>query len=259
LARGGLLATLALVLHSLKLGLLLLLKTLLDPLTKILRKLFVAASADRFCVPSGKVAFLKKLLASIAEEVLLMIRLVEKLLTTSRDRFLTECTVVAEKLNVVSLAVRKTVVLEVMRLDERLVANMAREVVRMPNLTEGSNRATLAGLTAFGTLLQEENLVVRGTIVVSFELVTISSLEFNTTLLTTVVTRVHELTLNEQVWTNDRSVAHSALMGLGTDDTNFFLHAIGAVDVFRLGLDLVALADKVGTTTDADEVLGVER
>jgi hypothetical protein len=253
-----LLSALTLVLHPSKLRLLLLLKTFLDSLTEIFRKLFVATSADRLCVPCSKITFLQELLASIAKEVLLVIGLVEELLTTSSDRLLTEGAVVSEKLNVVSLTVRKTVVLEVMRLDESLVTNMAREVIGMPNLTEGSNRATLTRLTALGALLQEQNLVVRGTVVVAFELVAIASLEFNTALLTTVVTRVHELALNEQVWANDRSIAHSALMGLGTDDTNFFLHTVGAVDVLGLRLDFIALTDKVGTTADANEVLRVE-
>jgi hypothetical protein len=190
--------------------------------------------------------------------VFLVIGLVEELLTTSSDRLLAKCAVVTEELNVVSLAVRKAVVLEIMGLDEGLVTDVASEMVRMPDLTKGSNRTTLARLTAFGALLQEKNLIVRGTIVVSFELVAVSTLEFNTALLTSEVARMHELTLNEQVWANDGTVAHGALMGFGTNDTNFLLHAIGAVDVLGLWLDFIALTDEVGTASDTNEVLRVE-
>jgi len=256
--KKGLLAALALIFHSRELGLLLLLKTLLDPLTKILGELSVAAPANRLRVPRREITFLQELLAGIAIEVLLVISFVEELLTTGSDRLLAESTIVTEELNVVSLAVWKTIVLVVMGLDEGLVADMASEVVRMPDLTKGSNRTTFAGFTTLGALLQQENLIVGSAIVIAFELVAITSLEFNTALFTSEVARMHELTLNEQVRADDRSVAHGALMGLGTDDTNFLLHAVRAINVFGLWLDLVALADKVGTAADANEVLRVE-
>jgi uncharacterized protein (DUF1778 family) len=191
--------------------------------------------------------------------VLLVIGLVEELLATSSDRLLAERTVVTEQLNVVSLTVGKAVVLEVVGLDEGLVTDVASEMVRMPDLTKGSNRTALARLTTFGALLQQKNLIMGSAIVVAFELVAVSSFEFNTALLTSEVARMHKLTLNEQVWANDRSVAHSTLMRFGTNDTNFLLHTIRAIYVLGLWLDLVALANKVGTTADANEVLRVER
>jgi len=190
--------------------------------------------------------------------VLLVICLVKKLLATSSDRLLAECTVVTEKLNVVSLTVGKTIVLVIVGLNESLVTDVAGEMVRMPDLTEGSNRTTLTRLTALGALLQQKNFIVGSTIVVAFKLVAVSSLEFNTALLTSEVARMHELTLDEQVWANDRTIAHSALMCFGTNDTNFLLHAIGTIDVLGLWLDLVALTNKVSTTADANEVLRVE-
>ena len=72
------------------------------------------------------------------------------------------------------------------------------------------------------------------------------------------VARVHELALDEEVGSNDGLVAHGALVGLGANHAHLLLHAFGAVDVLRLGLDLVALADEVRTAADADEVLRVE-
>jgi hypothetical protein len=190
--------------------------------------------------------------------VLLVIRLVEELLTTGSDRLLAKRAIVTEELNVMSLAVRKTVVLEIMGLDESLIADMASEMVWMPDLAESSNGTALARLTALGALLQQENLVVWCAIVVAFELVAISTLELNTALLTSEVARMHELTLDEQVRADNRAVAHRALMGFGADDANFLLHAIGAVNVLGLWLDLIALADKVGTTADANEMLRME-
>jgi len=96
-------------------------------------------------------------------------------------------------------------------------------------------------------------------VVIAFEFVAITSLEFDTALLTSEVTRMHELTLNEKVGTNNRAVAHSTLMGFGADNTDLLLHTVGAVNVLCLRLNLVTLADEVGTTSDANEVLRVER
>jgi len=254
-----LLASLSLIFHSREFGLLFLLETLLDSLTKIFGKLFVASPADRLRVPRSEFTFLQELLAGIAKEVLLVISLVKKLLTTGSNGLLAERAIVTEELNVMSLTIRKTIVLEVMGLDEGLIANMAGEMVRMPDLAEGGNGATLAGLTALGALLQQQNLVVRGAIVVAFELVAISTLEFNTALLTSEMAWVHELAFDEQVWANNRTIAHGALMGFGTDDANFLLHAIRAINVLGLRLDLVTLTDEVGTTADTNEVLRVER
>jgi len=245
--------------HSGKLSLFLLLKTLLDSLTKILRQLSVAASANGLRIPCSEITFLQELLASIAKEVFLVIGLVEEFLTTSSDGLLAERAIVTEQLNVMSLAVWKTVILEVMGLDESLVTDMAREMVRMPNLTECSDGTTLARLTAFGAFLQQEDLVVRSAIVVTFEFVAVTALELDTAFFTSEMARVHELTLNEQVWANDRTIAHGALMRFSTDNANFLLHAIRAVDVFGFWFDFVALTNKIGTAADANEMLRVER
>jgi len=114
-----------------------------------------------------------------------------------------------------------TVVLIVVGLDEDFVADVAREVVRMPHLAEGSDGATLARLTALGALLEQEDLIVRSAIEITLELnerdvstmielqyrinrahlVAVTTLELDTTLLATEVTRMHELALDEQVGT----------------------------------------------------------
>jgi len=190
--------------------------------------------------------------------VLLVISLIKELLTTRGDGLLAERAVVTEELDVVRLAIGQTVVLVVVRLDEGLVANVTGEVVRMPHLTQGSDGATLARLTALGALLEQQNLIVRRAVEVAFELVAVATLELNTTLFTTEVARVHELALDEEVGTNDGTVAHGALMCLGADDAHFLLHASGAINMLGLRLNLVALTDEVGTTTDANEMLGVE-
>jgi len=137
--KWSLLASLALILHPRELGLLLLLESLFDPLTEIFRKLSVASSANRLRVPRREFTFLQKLLASIAEKVLLMVRFVKELLTSCRDRLLAEGAIVTEELNIMGLTIRETVVLEVMGLDESLVTDVASKMVRMPDLTKGSN------------------------------------------------------------------------------------------------------------------------
>lgn len=63
-------------------------------------------------------------------------------------------------------------------------------------LAKGSDGATLAGLTAFGTLLKKEDLIMRSAIEVALKLVTIATLELDTTLFATEVARMHELTLH---------------------------------------------------------------
>jgi len=95
------------MLHALQLGLLLLLKTLLDPLAQVLRELLIALLADGLRVPCRELTLLEQLLTCIAEEVLLVVSLVEELLTASSDRLLAEGAVVTEELDVMRLAVRK--------------------------------------------------------------------------------------------------------------------------------------------------------
>jgi len=93
---------------------------------------------------------------------------------------------------------------------------------------------------------------------VAFELVAVTALELDTALFATEMARMHELTFDKEVGANDGLVAHGALMRFGADHAHFFLHASRAINVFRVGFDLVALSDKVRTTADTNEVLRVE-
>jgi len=248
-------AALGLILQPAELRLLLFLEALLYPLAQVLREFKVALPADRLRIPRSEVSFLEQLLTSVAEEVLFMIGLVEELLAAVGDGLFAECAIVTEELNVMRLAIGQTVVLVVMRLDEGLVADVTSKVVRVPHFAQGSDGTTLTGFTALSALLEQQDFVVWSAVVVTLELVAVAAFEFDTALLTTEVPRVHELALDEEVGSNDRFVAHGALMGLGANDAHLLLHAHGAIYVLGLRLNLVALADKVCTAADTNEVL----
>lgn len=131
--------------------------------------------------------------------MVLVVRLVEELLAAARDRLLAVRAVVTEELDVVRLAVGEAVVLEELGLGEGLVADVAREVVGVPDLAERRDRAPLAGLAATGALLEQQDLVVGRAVVVALELVAVATLELDTALLTAEVAGVHELALDEEV------------------------------------------------------------
>jgi len=242
-------------LEARQLGLLLLLDALLDLLAQIFRQFAVALLANGLRVPGSKLAVLQGRIASGTEEMVFMISFLEEFLATARDWLLTVSTVITEQLDVVRLAVWKAVILKEVRLGKRFIADVAAEMIWMPHLAQRRNGATLARLTAPCAFLEEQDLVMRCAIIIALKLVTVAAFEFDTTLFTAEMARVHELALDEQVGANDWPVAHGALMGVRTNDTLLGLHALGTIDVLCLGLDLVLLADEVGTAADTNEVL----
>jgi len=184
-----------------------------------------------------------------------VISLVEELLSARRDGLVAVGAVVTEELHIVRLAIGKAVILEIVGLGEDFVANVAAEVVGVPHLTERSDRTALARLTATSALLEQENFVVRRAIEVAFEVVAIATFELDTTFLAAEVTRMHELTLDEEVGANNGTAAHGTLVSIRADNASLSFHTLGAIDMLRLRLDLVLLPDEVGTATDANEVL----
>jgi len=87
---------LAVILQALHLSLLLLLQPHLNPLAKLLGQLPIALPAHWLCVPSGEVAIFEGTAARAALEMMLMIRLIQELLRSFKDGFLTDLTGVAE-------------------------------------------------------------------------------------------------------------------------------------------------------------------
>jgi len=245
--------------EAVELRLLLLLQALLHLLAQVLGQLAVALLADGLAVPSGELAVLERRIARGAEEVVLVIRLVQEALAATRNGLLAIRAIVTKELHVVGLAVGEAVVLKEVRLGEGLVANVAAKVVRMPHFTECRDRATLAWLAASCAFLEEQDFVVRRAIIIAFKFVTVTAFKLDTALFAAEVARVHKLPLDQEVRTNDGPVAHGALMRIGPNHALFGLHALWAIDVLRLGLDLIFLPDEVGAAADANEVLRVER
>jgi len=157
----------------------------------------------------------------------------------------------------VHLAIGFTVVLPILRLVEHGVANVAREMLGMPHLVKGQDRATLAGFTAPRTLLEQQDIVVRLAIEVALELVAIAALELNAALLTAIMARVDKLTLNEEIRTNDGLVATSAEVGLRPNDVLVGTSTSRAVNLVN-SIDLVLLLNEIRATSRAEEMLGVE-
>jgi len=255
---GSLLLPFLFGLETRKLRLLLLLESLLNLLAQVFRQFAVTLLADRLAIPRSELPVLEWCVASAAEKVVCMIGFFKEFLAAARNRLLAIGAIVAEELYVVGLAIGKTIVLEKVRLGKGLIADVAAEVIWMPNLAKSSDRSTFTRFAAASTFLQEQDFVVRCAIVIAFELVAVTTLKFNTALFTPEVARMHELSLNKQVRANDRPVAHSALMGVRANDSLFGLHTLRAINVLRLGLDLVLLTDQIRAAADANEMFGVE-
>jgi len=107
-----------------------------------------------------------------------------------------------------SLAVGNTIVFEEMGFHEWRVTHVTGEVVRVPYFSDSSYGTTFARLTATSTFLEEQNFIVRCTVIIPFEFMAISSLELLTTFFTSKVSRMHELSLDQQIRSDNRTVAH---------------------------------------------------
>lgn len=197
-------------------------------------------------------------MTSVAKEVVFMIGLIQKLQPTRCNRLLTVRAVVTKEGDVVSLTVGETLVFVEVALHEGSIAHVTGEVVRVPHFSDGSDGTTFTGFTATSAFLEEEDFVVRCTVIISFKVVTISSLKLFTALVTTEVPRVHELSLDEEVGTHNRGVTHGAHVRFGLDGSDFLFKAAPTVNVLGLRVNLITLSDKIGSATDANKMLGVK-
>jgi len=90
---------------------------------------------------------------------------------------------------------------------KRFVADKANKVFRMPHLTQGSDTPSKDWLVTTSANISQQLVVILDTIKQSIELSAIASLEFASTLLTTVMFCVHSLSPQDDVLSDDRLLA----------------------------------------------------
>lgn len=126
---------------------------------------------------------------------------------------------------------------------------------RMPYSSKSSDGATNNGLLAVSTNVFEELEVIGVAVKLAFVFVTISSLEFTTTLLTTVMLGMHFLTLDSDILANNGLLAFATNANGGVNDHYALFrthHAIGLTFII-----LVGLAAKLSATARAEKAFWV--